>query len=1021
MKFRFRSRFLLWLSVAVGVLGLALGGAIAAVTIQERRLRNELEQARGAMARGRLGVARNNLAKLARAWPQKGEVLFLLGQCEEGLRRPEEALAAWREIPASDPKFAQAAESYAALLINLGRYAPAESFLLKGLRESTHGDLYPLLRALARALRLQGRHREVSDALTAAWVTAPDPVELLQDLWQNDTEPVPVESWRLFLDSADDQDDRVWLGRARRALLTARLAEAQDWLARCLKRRPEDPAVWRTCLDLAMAAEDEARFWEAAGRIPAEDFQAFEIADFRVWLASRKGDAHAEAQELGRLVEIRPADTKALERLAVLALEAGKIEEAKRFQRRKAEIDRALDSIHKLVVRKVEFGPHAQDLSQQSAILGRQFDAHAWSLVSARSSQAPQGQTAWRSIEPRGLPPGLDQSLAFCRDAAALALSRLIGVSKRASSAPAMLADRIGDLKSGSSDRKGNRALAHDPDQGSPARLHFVDDSAPARLGFVYDNGRTPICLLPETLSGGIGLIDVDGDGWLDVYCVQGGPLTHSVKGSVSLRVSSEDQQPGDRLFRNQRDGTFRDVTEPSGIKRIAWGRGYGMGVAVGDYDNDGHPDLFITRLLSYNLFRNRGDGTFEDATERAGLAGLQENPTSAAFADLDGDGDLDLYVCHYIRWNPDDPTTCKNERGEYYYCDPAKYERAIDHVFRNDGGHFVDVTQSAGFTDPDGHGLGVVAADLDDDNRIDLFVANDGTANFLFRNQGNFKFDDIALTAGVAGNAQGGFQAGMGVAAADIDGDGRPDLLVTNLYLEGTTLYHNLGQGMFADLSAASGIVQATRYLLGFGIAVFDASNDGRVDVAITNGNINDFRPLYPFAMPTRLYEGRPGGRLVDVSEQAGHPWSVPRLGRGLAAGDLDNDGRVDLIVVPQDGPLAYFHNKTERPGHFVTFQLEGTRSNCDGVGARVTITVGQHRQVAQRVGGGSYLSACDGRLHFGLGHAATVDSVEVRWPSGRIDRWNKLAADTGYLLREGATAPRLLAGFNHAMRDRR
>ena len=439
----------------------------------------------------------------------------------------------------------------------------------------------------------------------------------------------------------------------------------------------------------------------------------------------------------------------------------------------------------------------------------------------------------------------------------------------------------------------------------------------------------------------------------------------------------------------------------------------------MGDYDNDGHPDLFITRLRRYDLFRNRGDGTFEDVTERAGLAGVRDNPTSAAFADLDGDGDLDLYVCHYVRLDPDHPPLCKNERGEYYYCDPAKFERAADHVFRNERGRFVDVTEEAGFTDRDGRGLGVVAADLDDDNRIDLYVANDGTANFLFRNRGGFRFEEIGLTAGVAGSAEGGFQAGMGVASADLDGDGRLDLLVTNLYLEGTTLYHNLGQGMFADRSAASGILPATRYLLGFGIAVFDAANDGRLDVAITNGNVNDFRPFYPFAMPSRLYEGRSGGRLVDVSDQSGPPWAVPRLGRGLAAGDLDNDGRIDLLVLAQDEPLAYFHNQTERALHFVTFRLEGTDSNRDGVGARVVVATASGRQVAQRVGGGSYLSACDGRLHFGLGASTSIESVEVRWPSGRLDRWKNIAADTGYLLREGDPAPRPLAGMRKRMKD--
>jgi hypothetical protein len=657
--------------------------------------------------------------------------------------------------------------------------------------------------------------------------------------------------------------------------------------------------------------------------------------------------------------------------------------------------------VRRLVVTGTAFRPHAAELARLSAVQGRPFDEQAWSLQAAalsRNSSTTDSRLA--------------KSRTFCQTVSDQALAHLLATTGPVTSAPSSaVAGQLADLRGAGGPGQGPVAKRPEPTRAARSRLHFIDDAEPSGLRFIFDNGRTAAstCFLPESLSGGIGLIDFDGDGWLDVYCVQGGSLTAAPAGRATAVP-----EPGDRLFRNQGDGTFRDVTQRAGIDRLAWGRGYGQGASVGDFDNDGHADLFITRLDRYDLFRNRGDGTFEDVTERAGLAGVRDNPTSSAFADLDNDGDLDLYVCHYVRYDSDHPVICKNERGECFYCDPAKYDRAVDHVFRNDGGRFVDVTQTAGFTDQDGHGLGVVAADIDDDNRIDLFVANDGTANFLFRNKGGFHFEDEALTAGVAGNAQGGYQAGMGVAAADLDGDGRLDFLVTNLYLEGTTLYHNLGQGMFADHSATSGILQSTRYLLGFGIGVIDASNDGRPDVVTTNGNMNDFRPLYPYAMPTRIYEGAPGGRLIDVSTQAGPPWAALRLGRGLATGDLDNDGRPDLLVVGQNEPLAYFHNQTEPAGHFVTFRLEGTRSNKDGVGARVVVTTAGGRQVAQRVGGGSYLSACDGRLHFGLGTSTAIQSVEVRWPSGTIDRWTELTADAGYRLREGDPLIKPLPGFS-------
>ncbi len=408
----------------------------------------------------------------------------------------------------------------------------------------------------------------------------------------------------------------------------------------------------------------------------------------------------------------------------------------------------------------------------------------------------------------------------------------------------------------------------------------------------------------------------------------------------------------------------------------------------MGDYDNDGRPDLFVTRFGSYALYHNRGDGTFEDATARAGLGGARDWPTSSAFADLDGDGDLDLYVCHYLAWDARHPTLCQDPRapGRHVSCLPLGFPAMPDHLFRNDGGRFVDVTAEAGIVDRDGRGLGVVAADFDDDGKTDLFVANDMTANLFFRNRGGLWFEEIGQTAGVASNADGGYQAGMGVACGDVDGDGRPDLAVTNFFGESTTFYRNLGGAMFADATAAVGLKAASRFLLGFGAVFLDVDNDGRLDLATANGHIHDLRPNTPYPMPAQLLVGAPGGRLTDVTRQVGEPWTVPRIGRGLAAADLDNDGRLDLLLVAQNSPLAFFHNQTRPAGHFLTLRLEGTTSNRDAVGAKVTVTAGGRRQTAWRIGGGSYASASDPRLHFGLGAAGEVDDLEIRWPSGRL-----------------------------------
>ncbi|MFI5454447.1 MAG: FG-GAP-like repeat-containing protein [Isosphaerales bacterium] len=1008
-----------WRVLGLGflIVAIALGSGAVWRRERSRRLesrRLELAQAREAMSDNRLGVAHQRLVRLAEQWTDDGEVLLLLGECEAARQRRDDPLATaprrddplvtWAKIPPRSPYFARASLLSANHLINKGRYAPAEEVLNAALAMPDPTGRYDLERALSRLYRREGRRDDVRRMLRASWSRSPDPAGVLKELFLTDHSPTPAELLQDALTKADDEDDRVWLGRANYALLTARFAEAALWLDRCLKRRPEDPSVWQARLDLALATDDIPGFWTAVAHLPANRFDAGAVHSVRAWLSARCNDSSLERRELTALLKYAPGDTKALERLAILTIQAGDPRETRKLRLRKAEIDRAHDKLRRIVLDEAQMASRIDELAESSAVMGRTFDAQGWAILSEARARGPDGAPD-HSATPGRTPFPVDLM------ARATALSSPFATLPAGSPAGSMLGDRLGDLRALAA-RAGQTTAATTvtSNTGDPplAAALFVDDAESAGLRFIFDNGQTPQHQLPETMSGGVGLLDFDGDGWLDVYCVQGGAIHAPVEGQEKTTVAQ-----GDRLFRNRGDGTFKDVTESSGIARIAWGRGYGLGVTVGDYDNDGHPDLFVTRLRTYALYRNRGDGTFEDVTVRAGLAGTRDNPSSAAFADFDNDGDLDLYVCHYMLWDPAHPRLCQNDKGGYFYCDPSKVEPAPDHVFRNDSGRFVDVTAVSGCAESNGRGLGVVAAYLDDDDLVDLYVANDGTANYFFRNLGNFHFEEVGLEAGVAGNAEGGYQAGMGVACGDLDGDGRADLIVTNFYGEGATLYQNLGQGLFADRSAASGLGLATRYLLGFGVAMVDVTNHGRSDVMITNGHVNDNRPYYRYAMPSRLYENRPDGRLVDISSQAGAPWDVLRVGRGLVAGDLDNDGLVDAVILAQNEPLAYLHNRTRQAGHHVTFRLEGTRSNRDGVGARITIKAGGRCQVAQRIGGGSYLSANDPRVHFGLGESSRIDHVKVRWPSGRIDSHADLPADSGYLLREGDPKAQPLVGY--------
>ena len=935
-----------------------------------RQLRETLDQAKHEISAKQYGRAHKRLTALGRSPDTSGEVDYQLGICEYYFGHLDLAGAAWKRVPLEGPFGARATLQCAMLAMTTGHFTQAEEMLEPGLRRWHGSEKAALLRGWQLVLHLEGRTEDARQAIVASWAESDTPADVVKQLSRIDTAPLALEMIRNTLEKGAKDDDRVWLARANLAIRTGQFDSAAKWLDACLRRRPDDRVIGRGRLELARARNDVAGAWHALDRLPGDSLSPTEVLRLRVWLASLTGDSKVERAALSALVDREPGDTAALDRLATLAGLDRDSAEITRLRSKKSEM-LAARLRYKALLHGDSIGD-VGELARVAETLGRRIEARGWALI--RDGKVGQ--------------PGPARPVLVPPEDAARPERRLAGMS---------LAELCKDL------RRANRDAGSAGLPGVAPR--FGDGAGTAGLRFVQQNGATPLKRLPETMSGGVGLLDYDGDGWLDVYVVQGGPFPPAGHPSCE-----------DRLFRNRGDATFEDVTERAGLHRFAGG--YGHGVAVGDYDNDGHPDLFVTRWRSYALLHNRGDGSFEDATTRAGLGGDRDWPTSAAWADLDADGDLDLYVCHYLVFEINNKTACADaSTGTIQYCNPRDFASLPDHVFRNDGGRFVDITKAAGFVDPNGRGLGVLAADLDDDNRIDVYVANDMSSNYLFHNLGGCRFEEIAFAAGAAVNSSGQFQSGMGVACGDLDGDLRPDLAVTNYYGESTTLFRNLGGNLFADSTSALGLATPTRNLLGFGLAFLDANNDGRIDLISANGHVSDYPPVFPWKMPIQLLTGGTDGRLTDASAGAGEPFRVPHLGRGLATGDLDNDGRIDAIVQCQNEPLVYLRNNTAGDGHWLMLRLEGVRSNRDGIGARVLVEAGGRRQVHHRFGGGSYQSAGDLRLHFGLRDCTRVERLEVRWPSGQVDRYDGLEADRGYLLREGARAAAPLRGFNRRL----
>ena len=528
------------------------------------------------------------------------------------------------------------------------------------------------------------------------------------------------------------------------------------------------------------------------------------------------------------------------------------------------------------------------------------------------------------------------------------------------------------------------------------SNITFINIAADAGLDFEHTDGKSDMRLFNEYLGAGGGFFDYNDDGHLDIYLVNGVPQTDQSK-EAQLPI------PANALYHNNGDGTFSNVTSSAGVGDPD----YGVGCAVGDFDNDGDLDLYVTNFGPNVFYRNNGDGTFVEVSVNAGVANTQWG-TSCAFADVDNDSFLDLYIANYADYVVEKDKRCVI-RGIWQYCGPGAYPPDSDVLYHNNGdGTFTDFSKKSEVLNvPAYHGLGVAFADYDNDGDQDLYVANDQDANFLFQNRGDGTFEEVALLSGVSYSDMGREEAGMGTAFGDYDNDGLLDLTVSNFQNETNTLYHNESGDFFADVTITTGIGEVTYSYLGWGISFFDYDNDGNKDIFVANGHVLDNvvevdrSTTYP--QQNLLFRNLGDGTFANVTNQVGSGLALRKVSRGAAFGDYDNDGDIDILISNWNQSADLLRNEGGNLNNWVQFRVVGVKSNRSGIGARIKVVAGDLSQFAEVQSGGSYLSFSDLRVHFGLGKSDKVDLVEIRWPSGQIDRAENLSVNRQFVATEG------------------
>jgi tetratricopeptide (TPR) repeat protein len=964
----------------------AIAGAAATFILRRgaRTPDGTWEEIQQAVSSRRWGRARPQLQRWIAVHPDRGEPRLLLAQVELGLRHRDRAVELLQSIPQEDSNWSRAQMALGRLAVSERRAADAER-IFRVVADRDGRAIEPR-RSLLYLLGMEQRAAEARTILWQIYRISDDPrvlvdlvLELLLD--RQDVRGLAPELELLVAQTPDDPLlRRAWgmallfQGRPRQALPHLEAA------ASALRNDPFGRYALAECLIQLGRLVDLAKI---LGEPPEEAVDAAQWWVFRGQIALAAGHPHDAFLSYERAVALNPENREAHFRLGQMLKRQGRGEPAGVHIARASEIEERLNAVRREHQKVRRAGlPSDPGLFERlgglCARAGLTAEARAWFEQAGKLDPAGGAARALAALPQSAAespPLALPNPLPESTPGAAVAGSQPAGFSLTAAIEPA-------------------RAIPPAP---------FEEGTEGAGITYRYESGASDRRLfIADTMGGGVGLLDFDGDGWLDIYLVNGCALPYDVK----------DPPRPNRLLRNQRDGTFRDVTGAAGVA----GKGYGMGCTAGDYDNDGDLDLFVTGLRGTILYRNRGDGTFEDVTTTAGVFSDRWT-TAAGFGDLDGDGDLDLVVITYVDVALDDDRPCRDHAGQPIHCTPGYYPAQPDLLYRNNGdGTFTEVSQEAGFVGPEGRGLGLAIADFEGDGRLDLFVANDATPSFLFRNRGDLRFEEAGTEAGVATNGAGRATAAMGVVADDLDGDGRIDLFVTNLVNESSTFFRNLGGGLFADATLGAGLDAPSRPKTGFGTAALDADADGRLDLFVANGHVDD-RPWAnsPMAQTALFFWGRNRGRFEVAAQTGSAYFARPVVGRGVAAGDLNNDGRVDLVVIHRDAPASLLWNGA-RTGHWLGILLRGTVSGKTPIGTQVTFRIGDRSLVRWLTSGTGYLSAHDPRLWFGLEGASSVDRIEIKWPSGRIQSWAGVAADRIVEVEEGRDSLRTAAGERRA-----